>query len=107
MLIKQVNINTQRHYDSLHFNTTQACDTAIDILENNCIHLKSKNTIIYITDHEAEKLEAIKPMLENHNIDQLKNITNIFCQPTIETNISAIEKWFNKNIGWFFKNGNK
>lgn len=103
MLNKKADITFQRHYDSLHFHYTHHCNSAIDILENNCIHIKSKNTIIYITEDELEKLEAIRPLLLSNNLEQIKNITKMFSRPTIQ----RIESILNKKIGWFFKNGNK
>jgi hypothetical protein len=104
MLIKQSDIKFQRQYDSLHFSFTHHCNTAKDVLENNCIHLKDKNTIIFLTENEVKKLDAIRDLLFENNLEQLRNINSMFTRKTrIEKTIEA----FNKKCGWFFQNGNK
>lgn len=107
MLIKESAINAQRHYDSLHFNKSHHCDTAIEILRNDCLYLKSRNITIFLSENEVEKLEAIRPLLENTNLEQLKNITELFNKPTVKQTLTKLELFFNKKFGWFFKNGNK
>lgn len=107
MLINKCDFKTQRHSDSLHFNFSYHCKQAENILNNNCIHIKYRNTIIFLNDAEIEKLEIFKPLLEQLTAEQLQNITNQFTnQPNTLTWETPI-KWFNTKFGWFFKNSNK
>jgi hypothetical protein len=107
MLIKQCDFNTQRFSDSLHFNHHHHCNEAENVLTNSCIHLNEKNTIIYLSDDEVEKLETIKPLLFNLSKQEIINIVNLVNNRPKELSIKAIAKLFNTKFGWFFKNGNK
>jgi phosphopantetheine adenylyltransferase len=107
MLIKQCDFNVQRHYDSLHFNHKHHCDQAVNVLENNCIHIKSKSTIIYLSDDELEKLETIKPVLFNLRNEEIKTFVNMTKNKPKDLTWNTPIEWFNQKFGWFFKNGNK
>lgn len=107
MLQRKCDFKVQRFSDSLHFNFSHHCEQAQDVLTNNCIHIKSKNTIIYLSDDELEKLEIIKPILFNYKKEEISNIVKMVQGKPKEFNIKTLINLFNLKCGWFFTNGNK
>ena len=111
MLSNLCNIKSQRFSDQLFFNKKYHCDQTEAIINSDCIHLKSKNTIIFLNSDDLAKLEAITPLIKNFKTEQLINISNALNQPGKEMNFKTIcnklNNAFNRKFGWFFKNGNK
>lgn len=106
MLTSKCEIVAQRHQDSLFFIKSKTCTQAHAILHEDCIHLSSKDTIIFLSEEDVEKLEALKPLINNCTLEQLNNISKAFNKPQ-----TSVLEWlngkFNKKIGWFFINGMK
>lgn len=107
MLIQQCDFKPQRHSDSIQFNHSHHCDKAIDILENNAVHLKDKQTVIYLTEEEADKLFALRNVLGKLSAEQIENVVNAVDSNPIDVSWKLFNQWFNKRCGWFFTNGNK
>ena len=107
MLIQKVKFKKHRSSDQLSFTHKYHCDQVETMLSKSCLHLPKQGVIIYLNEHDEQKLKALQPIINNCSLDKIKNIADLVTIPSDQTIISLLTRSFNNRFGWFFKNGNK